>query len=132
MTTILCFREKERERLEKERLEAALRDKRCPTCSQKVYPEQAVEFSDVIFHKTCVKVGPLSKFYLLTFFGEKIDLIGQKFNDTNVFDQGYIRGYCYVGHVIWGIFASNSIIEFDPNRDSIPIFGFLRHRLITH
>jgi len=48
-------REKERERLEKERLEAALRDKRCPTCSQKVYPEQAVEFSDVIFHKTCVK-----------------------------------------------------------------------------
>ena len=96
MTTILCyFREKERERLEKERLEAALRDKRCPTCSQKVYPEQAVEFSDVIFHKTCVKVGPLSKFYFVkTFFGEKIDLIGEKLNDTNVFDQGYRRGYC--------------------------------------
>ena len=68
VTTILCFREKERERLEKERLEAALRDKRCPTCSQKVYPEQAVEFSDVIFHKTCVKVGPLSKFYFVNPF----------------------------------------------------------------
>ena len=31
----------------------------------------------------------------------------------------------------WGIFASNSIIEFDQNRDSIPIFGSLRHRFTT-
>ena len=31
----------------------------------------------------------------------------------------------------WGIFRTNSIIEFDPNRDSIPIFGSLGNRFTT-
>ena len=30
-----------------------------------------------------------------------------------------------------GIFAPNSIIEFDPHRDSIPIFGSLQYRFTT-
>ena len=39
---------------------------------------------------------------------------------------------CTVGQPNFsGIFASNSIIEFDPNRDSIPIFGSLGHRFTT-
>lgn len=45
----------EKERLEKEKLERALRDKNCPTCCQKVYPESAIIISEVIFHKNCVK-----------------------------------------------------------------------------
>jgi hypothetical protein len=48
-------RQKEKERLEKEKMERALKDKSCPTCCQKVYPEQAIVISEVIFHKTCVK-----------------------------------------------------------------------------
>lgn len=48
-------RAKEKERLEKEKMERALKDKACPTCCQKVYPEQAIVISELIFHKTCVK-----------------------------------------------------------------------------
>jgi len=48
-------RAKEKERLEKEKMERALRDKACPFCCQKVYPEQAIVIQEVIFHKTCVK-----------------------------------------------------------------------------
>ena len=51
----LIFRAKEKERLEKEKMERALRDKACPFCCQKVYPEQAIVIQEVIFHKTCVK-----------------------------------------------------------------------------
>ena len=36
-------------------MERALKDKACPTCCQKVYPEQAIVISELIFHKTCVK-----------------------------------------------------------------------------
>ena len=48
-------RQKEKERLEREKMERALRDKRCPTCEQKVYPEQAIIVSDIVFHRVCVK-----------------------------------------------------------------------------
>nr|ACO10561.1 Muscle LIM protein Mlp84B [Caligus rogercresseyi] len=48
-------RQKEKERLEKEKMERAMKDKHCPTCGNKVYPEQAIEISEVIFHRICVK-----------------------------------------------------------------------------
>ena len=54
-TLLYINRQKEKERLEKEKMERALKDKSCPTCCQKVYPEQAIVISEVIFHKTCVK-----------------------------------------------------------------------------
>jgi hypothetical protein len=34
----------EKERLEREKMERALKDKRCPTCDQKVYPESVSHF----------------------------------------------------------------------------------------
>lgn len=48
-------RQKERERLEKEKMERALNEKRCPVCSNKIYPEGAIIISDVAFCRTCVK-----------------------------------------------------------------------------
>ena len=33
--------------------------------------------------------------------------------------------------IFWGIFRTNSTIEIDPNRDSIPIFRSLEHRFTT-
>lgn len=48
-------RQKEKERQERERMERALRDKKCPTCEQKVYPEQAIIVSEIVFHRQCIK-----------------------------------------------------------------------------
>ena len=49
------FRQKEKERLEKEKMERALAEKRCPVCANKIYPEGAIVISEVAFHRTCVK-----------------------------------------------------------------------------
>jgi hypothetical protein len=48
-------RQKEKERLEKEKMERALQEKRCPVCTNKIYPEGSIVISEVPFHRTCVK-----------------------------------------------------------------------------
>jgi len=52
-------RQKEKERLEEEKMKNALAEKRCPVCLNKIYPEGAIVISngdsDVAFHRTCVK-----------------------------------------------------------------------------
>ena len=49
------FRQKELERLEKEKAERALGEKRCPVCNNKIYPAGAIIISEVAFCRTCVK-----------------------------------------------------------------------------
>jgi len=48
-------RQKELERLEKEKAERALGEKRCPVCNNKIYPAGAIIISEVAFCRTCVK-----------------------------------------------------------------------------
>lgn len=51
----LCLRQKELERLEKEKAERALGEKRCNVCNNKIYPAGAIIISEVAFCRTCVK-----------------------------------------------------------------------------
>ena len=65
-----------------------------------------------------------------------IPKISWKHSTERVLVMEYCKGKLLMSWVVglpkfWGIFASNSIIEFDPNRDSIPIFGSLQHRFTT-
>jgi len=52
-------RQKEKERLEEEKMKRALAEKRCPVCSMKIYPEGAIVIpfgdTEVAFCRTCVK-----------------------------------------------------------------------------
>merc|ERR1711890_226801 len=48
-------RKEEEERKRLERAERAKREKRCPGCDMKAYPDDAVQVSDVLFHKVCLK-----------------------------------------------------------------------------
>ena len=48
-----------------------------------------------------------------------------------VINDSFVASYTVGQPKFWGDFASNSIIEFDPNRDSIPIFGSLQRHLTT-
>jgi len=48
-------RQKEKEELEKKRMERALSERRCPVCENKIYPEGSIVISDVPFHRNCVK-----------------------------------------------------------------------------
>jgi len=48
-------RQKELERLEKEKAERALGEKRCPVCNNEIYPAGAIIISEVAFCRTCVK-----------------------------------------------------------------------------
>jgi len=51
--------EEEKRRLEK--AERAKREKRCPTCEMKAYPEDSVLVSDMIFHKVCLKCSECNR-----------------------------------------------------------------------
>jgi len=48
-------REKAAEEAEKKKLERNLSERRCPVCSNKIYPEGSIIISEVPFHRSCVK-----------------------------------------------------------------------------
>jgi len=48
-------RQKEKERLEKEKMERAVNERRCPVCENKIYPEGSIIISEIPFHRQCVK-----------------------------------------------------------------------------
>lgn len=49
------LRQKEKERLEKEKMERAVNERRCPVCENKIYPEGSIIISEIPFHRQCVK-----------------------------------------------------------------------------
>jgi len=48
-------RKEEEEKKKLEKAERAKRERRCPTCDMKAYPDDSVQVSDVFFHKICIK-----------------------------------------------------------------------------
>ena len=59
-------RAKEKERLDKEKMERALNERRCPVCENKIYAEGSIIISEVPFHRQCVKcIGKFNSIYFL-------------------------------------------------------------------
>merc|ERR1711976_483517 len=54
-------RREEEEKKRQEKAERAKREKRCPTCDMKSYPDDSVQVSDVFFHKVCLKCSECSR-----------------------------------------------------------------------
>jgi len=48
-------RREEEEKKRQERAERAKRERRCPGCDMKAYPEDSIQLSDFHYHKACLK-----------------------------------------------------------------------------
>jgi len=84
---ILRREEEERKRLEK--AERAKRERRCPGCDMKAYPEDSVQVSELNYHKACLKCSECER-------GPDNDtpmMLGPKEQD-NVFGEEDLDVYC--------------------------------------
>merc|ERR1712126_223501 len=79
--------EEEKRRLE--RAERAKRERRCPTCDMKAYPDDSVKVSDVHFHKVCLKCSECAR----TPDEHTPMMMGPK-NQDNFFGQENLQPFC--------------------------------------
>jgi len=79
--------EEERRRLEK--AERSKREKRCPACDVKAYPEDSVKVSDLIFHKICLKCSQCGRSP-----DENTPMMMGPKDQENVFGQDDLLPFC--------------------------------------
>jgi len=83
-------RREEEEKRKQERAEKAKRERRCPTCDMKAYPDDAVKVSELFFHKICLKCSECSR----SPDENTPMMMGPKSDDNNVFGQEELEPYC--------------------------------------
>ena len=82
-------RREEEEKKRQEKAERAKRERRCPTCDMKAYPDDSVQVSDLFFHKICLKCSECNRSP-----DENTPMMMGPKNQDNVFGQEDLIPFC--------------------------------------